>query len=67
MLHGRYDKIDLPVERPLVTRVERYCRALSVLRRRNLAAIPAGLEDGSPLSVNIVALATYLRFTHAIS
>jgi len=32
-----------------------------------LAAIPAGLEDGSTFSVNIVALAIYLRFTHAIS
>jgi hypothetical protein len=29
--------------------------------------IPAGLEDGSPFSVNIVALAIYLRFTHPIS
>jgi transposase len=28
---------------------------------------PRGLEDGSPFSVNIVALAIYLRFTHAIS
>ena len=36
-------------------------------RRRNLSAIPAGLEDCSPLSINIVALAIYLRFTHAIS
>jgi transposase len=26
-----------------------------------------GWEDGSPFSVNIVALAVYLRFTHAIS
>ena len=32
-----------------------------------LAAIPTGLEDGSPFSVNIVALVIYLRFTHAIS
>jgi hypothetical protein len=32
-----------------------------------LAAIPTGLEDGSPFSMNIVALAIYLRFTHAIS
>jgi transposase len=32
-----------------------------------LAAIPVGLEDGSPFSVNIVALAHYLRLTHAIS
>ncbi len=30
-----------------------------------LAAIPASLQDGSPFSINIVALAIYLRFTHA--
>jgi transposase len=29
--------------------------------------VPVGLEDGSPFSVNIMALAIYLRFTHAIS
>ena len=28
---------------------------------------PPGLQDGSPFSMNIVALAMYLRFTHAIS
>jgi hypothetical protein len=32
-----------------------------------LAPVPTGLEDTSPFSVNIVALAIYLRFTHAIS
>ena len=29
--------------------------------------MPAGLEDASPFSVNIMALAIYLRFTDAIS
>jgi hypothetical protein len=28
VLHGRYDKIDLPVVRPLATRVERYAGQL---------------------------------------
>ena len=32
-----------------------------------LAPVPVGLEEGSPFSVNILALAIYLRFTHAIS
>ena len=67
MLHGRYDKIDLPVVRPMVTRVERYAGHCPCCGGVTLAAIPAGLEDGSPFSVNIVALAIYLRFTHAIS
>ena len=67
VLHGRYDKIDLPVVRPLVTRVERYAGHCPCCGGVTLAAIPAGLEDGSPFSVNIMALALYLRFTHAIS
>ena len=67
VLHGRYDKIDLPAVRPMVTRVERYAGHCPCCGGVTLAAIPAGLEDGSPFSVNIVALALYLRFTHAIS
>jgi transposase len=67
VLHGRYDKIDLPVVRPLVTRIERYAGHCACCGGVTLAAIPAGLEDGSPFSVNIMALALYLRFTHAIS
>jgi len=67
VLHGRYDKIELPVVRPVVTRVERYAGHCRCCGGVTLAAIPAGLEDGSPFSVNIVALAIYLRFTQAIS
>jgi transposase len=67
VLHGRYDKIDLPVVRPMVTRVERYAGHCACCGGVTLAALPAGLEDGSPFSVHIVALALYLRFTHAIS
>ena len=67
VLHGRYDKIDRPVVRPLVTRVERYAGHCTCCGGVTLAAIPAGLEDSSPFSVNIVAMALYLRFTHAIS
>jgi transposase len=67
VLAGRYDKIDLPVVRPVVTRVERYAGHCPCCGGVTLAAIPVGLEDGSPFSVNILALAIYLRFTHAIS
>jgi transposase len=67
VLHGRYDKIDLPVVRPMVTRVERYAGHCPCCGGVTLAAIPTGLEDGSPFSVHLVALALYLRFTHAIS
>ncbi len=67
VLHGRYDKIDLPIVRPLVTRVERYAGHCPCCGGITLAPVPAGLEGGSPFSVNILALAVYLRFTHAIS
>jgi transposase len=67
VLHGRYDKIDFPVMRPIVTRVERYAGHCPCCGRITLAPVPMGLEEGSPFSVNILALAIYLRFTHAIS
>jgi transposase len=67
VLHGRYDKIDLPVVRPVVTRVERYAGHCPCCGGVTLAPVPVGMEEGSPFSVNIVALAIYLRFTHAIS
>ena len=67
VLHGRYDKIDLPVVRPIVTRVERYAGHCSCCGGVTLAPVPEGMEDGSPFSINILALAIYLRFTQAIS
>jgi transposase len=66
VLHGRYDKIDLPVVRPIVTRVERYAGHCPCCGGVTLAPVPVGMEDGSPFSINIVALMIYLRFTHAI-
>jgi transposase len=66
-LDARYDKVDLPKVRPTVTRVERYaahCRCCGAI---TLAPVPEGLEPGTPFSLNIVALAMYLRFVHAVS
>ena len=67
VLHGRYDKVDLPPVRPVVTRVERYAGRCRCCGGITLAPVPEGLEQGSPFSLNILALAIYLRFTHAIS
>ena len=67
VLHGRYDKIDLPMVRPVVTRVERFAGHCPCCGGITLAAVPVGLEATSPFSGNSVALAIYLRFTHAIS
>ncbi len=67
VLHGRYDKIDLPQVAPVVTRVERYAAHCRCCGGTTLAPVPEGLEPGTPFSVGIVALAMYLRFVHAIS
>jgi len=66
-LAGRYDKIELPKVRPVVTRVERYAGHCRCCGHTTLAPVPEGLEPGTPFSLNIVALAIYLRVTHAIS
>ena len=44
VLHGRYDKIDLPMVRPVVTRVERYAGHCRCYGGVTLAAIATGLE-----------------------
>jgi transposase len=67
VLHDLYDKVDLPPVRPVVTRVERYAGHCPRCDQVSLAPVPEGLEPGTPFSVNILALAIYLRFTHAIS
>ena len=66
-LTGRYDKVELPKVAPVVTRVERYGAQCRCCGGTTLAPLPEGLEPGTPFSLNIVALAMYLRFTHAIS
>ena len=67
VLHGRFDKIDLPAVTPVVTRVEHYAGRCRCCGGTTLAPVPEGLEPGTPFSVGIVALAMYLRFVHAIS
>ena len=66
-LDGRYDKFDLPKVQPKVTRVERYGGHCRCCGTTTLAAVPEGLEPGTPFSVNIIALAMYLRIVHAVS
>lgn len=67
VLHARYDKVDLPPVRPVVTRVERYLGRCPCCGGTTLAPVPEGLAGGSPFGPSVLALALYLRFTHAIS
>jgi transposase len=66
-LAQRYDKIDLPPIKPVVTRVERYAGHCPCCGATTLAAVPEGMEAGTPFSLNLVALAIYLRVIHAVS
>lgn len=66
-LAQRYDKIDLPPIKPIVTRVERYAGHCPCCGATTLAAVPEDMEAGTPFSLNLVALAIYLRVIHAVS
>jgi transposase len=51
----------------VVTRVERYLGRCPCCGGASLAPVPVGLEEGSPFSASVQAVALYLRFIHAIS
>lgn len=62
----RYERIDLPPVRPVVTRVERHGGTCRGCGARVVAPVPHGLEPGSPFGPRIAALAVYLRYVQAI-
>jgi hypothetical protein len=51
------------VVRPVVTRVERYAGHCLCCCGVTLAPVPEGMEEGSPFSVNILALAIFYSAT----
>jgi transposase len=62
-----YDKIELPPVKPIITRVEQYGGRCVGCGPRYVAPVPAGMEPGTPFGASIHSLATYLRYTHALS
>jgi transposase len=62
-----YDKIELPLITPIVTRVEQHGGQCPHCGQLYVAPVPVGLEPGTPFGASIESLATYLRYTHAIS
>ena len=66
-LHTRYDRIELPRVSPVVTRVERYAGQCPSRGGTTPTPVPDGLEEDSPLGPSVVAMALYLRLTHAVS
>jgi len=66
-LHAVYDKIALPPVKPIVTRMEQYGGQCPRCGQSYVASVPVGMEPGTPFGASIQSLATYLRYTHAIS
>ncbi|BAY80252.1 transposase IS66 (plasmid) [Nostoc linckia NIES-25] len=62
-----YEKIELPLIRPIISRIERYGGHCACCQKDYVAPVPLGMEPGSPFGSSIQSLATYLRYTHAIS
>ena len=66
-LHAVYDQIELPPVKPMVTRVEQHGGECPHCGQTYVAPVPVGMEPGTPFGASIEGLATYLRYTHAIS
>lgn len=67
ILMERYDKIDIPPIKPIVTRVERYGCKCEGCGQQQIADVPVGMEPGSPFGARIAALVTTMRYSHGIS
>jgi transposase len=65
--HAVYDKIELPPIMPIITRVEQHGGECPHCGQPYVAPVPVGMEPGTPFGASIQSLATYLRYTHAIS
>ena len=65
--HAVSDTIELPPLRPIVTRVEQHAGHCPHGGQAYVAPVPVGMEPGTPFGASIEGLATYLRYTHAIS
>ena len=66
-LQAVYDKIEVPPVKPIVTRVEQYGGRCAGCGQPYVAPVPVGMEPGTPFGTSVQSLATYLRYTHAIS
>jgi transposase len=66
-LQAAYEKIEVPPVQPIVTRVEQYGGRCAGCGQPYVAPVPAGMEPGTPFGASVQSLATYLRYTHAIS
>ena len=68
-LTGIYERIELelPIVKPIVTRVERYGGKCECCQQKYEASVPVGLEAGSPFGNSVASMVSYLRYSHGIS
>ena len=66
-LTGIYERIELPIVKPIVTRVERYGGKCESCQQKYEASVPVGLEPGSPFGNSVASMVSYLRYSHGIS
>jgi len=66
-LHAVYDKIEIPPVKPIITRVHQYGGHCPHCDHDYVSSVPNGMEHGSPFGPSVQTLATYYRYTHAIS
>jgi transposase len=66
-LQAGYDKSEIPPIKPVVTRVQQYGGQCGQCGQCYMAPVPVGLEPGTPFGASVQSLATYFRYTQAIS
>lgn len=66
-LRGVYERIELPMVRPVVTRVERYGGICQCCQQTYDAPVPVGLEPGSPYGASVASVLSYLRYSQSVS
>lgn len=66
-LQAVYEKIELPKIVPIITQVRQYGGKCPHCEEKYVAAVPVGMEQGSPFDKSIETLAIYLRYSHFIS
>jgi transposase len=62
-----YEKIEIPQISPIVTQINQYGGKCEHCQKEYLAPVPVVMEQGSPFGNTIKSLATYYRYTHALS
>lgn len=66
-LTGIYERIELPIVKPIVIRVERYGGTCECCQQKYEAPVPVELEPGSPFGNSVASIMSYLRYSHGIS